>query len=234
MGLGAISCAGGAAGNTEAGALTSLFSEPLSYQLSPASSAVDTVPASALSLPGGVAPSATDAAGNQRVVDGNGDCVAVQDKGALELQGHAAACPKAAVLPAAGIISALTISPSPFSAAPSGATISRKAKKKYGATISWRDSQAATTTFTVLRGLTGRTRGHSCTKPSKKNKHGKRCTYYSSVGTFTHADIAGANHVHFSGRIKGRRLAAGSYRLKALAHNAAGNGPAALKTFKIR
>jgi len=181
-----------------------------------------------------VSPSATDLAGNPRVVDGNGDCVALQDKGALELQGHAAACPKPVITPPVpAVISALSISPSPFSAAPSGATISKKAKKKYGATISWRDSQAASTTFTVLRPLTGRTQGHACTKPSKKNKHGRRCTYYSALGTFTHTDIAGANHLHFSGRIKGHRLTAGSYQLKAVAHNAAGNGTAALKTFKI-
>ena len=77
--------------------------------------------------------------------------------------------------PVAGVISGLTISPSAFFAAPSGATISA-AKRKYGATVSYRDSQAATTTFTVLRVSSGRRQGKSCRRPSRSNQHGKRCT----------------------------------------------------------
>jgi hypothetical protein len=239
-GTGAISCASATAGNTDVNPLSSVFPEPLSgYQLSPASGAVDSVPAGALTLPFGITPSTTDAAGSPRVLDGNGDCVAVQDKGALELQGHAKPCPipipipaPAVAKPVAGVITSLGLSPSAFMAAPSGATIS--AKKKYGTKISWVDSQAATTTFTVLRPLTGRTQGHSCAKPSKKNKHGKRCTYYSPLGSFTHADKAGANSAHFSGRLHGHKLSTGTYRLQAVARDGAGNGPVASRSFKVR
>jgi len=246
-GTGSIACASGSAGNTEASPLSSLFPEPLSgYQLSPSSSAVDSVPASAISLPFGITPSTTDAAGNPRVVDGNGDCIAIQDKGALELQGHAAACPappapKGAVVASspkavAAVLSALTISPSSFSAAPSGATISRakKPKKKYGAKITYRDSQAATTTFTVYREEAGRKQGRSCKKPGKANKHGKRCTILKPIGSFSHADSAGANSLHFSGRIKGKKLAKSSYRLQAVAANAAGKSATASASFKIK
>lgn len=237
---GAISCAAGASGNTEAGPLSSLFPEPLSgYSLAPGSTAVDSVPAAAIALPFGLTPSSTDLAGNPRVVDGNGDCVAVQDRGALELQGHAAPCPPAPVpapgpgpKPVAGVISALSISPSTFAAAPSGATAS--ARKKYGAKVSWRDSQAATTTFTVLAPGAGRIQGHSCKKPSSKNRHGRRCTLYRALGTFTHADRAGADSLHFSGRLHGRRLPRGSYRLQAVARDLAGNGPAVRTSFRIR
>ena len=110
-GAGAIACTSGSSGNTEASPLSSLFPEPLSgYGLSPSSSAVDSVPASALPLPAGITPSTTDAAGHPRVVDGNGDCAAVQDKGALELQGHSAPCPVAVPIlalakPIAGVLS---------------------------------------------------------------------------------------------------------------------------------
>jgi hypothetical protein len=153
---------------------------------------VDSVPAAALA---GLTPSATDLAGAPRVVDGNGDCVAVQDKGAFELQGHSAACPAPLIVappkPVAGVLTALTISPSAFSAAPSGAPIS--ARKKYGATISYRDSQIATTTFTVLRPTAGRKQGKSCKRPSRSNRRGKRCTLYVAAGSFTHADKAGKN-----------------------------------------
>ena len=244
-GSGAIACATGSSGNTEVNPLSSLFAEPLSaYQLSPSSGAVDSVPAGAIALPFEITPSATDLAGNPRVVDGNGDCLAVQDKGALELQGHSAPCPPhpphpsppAVVVtkPVAGVISALTISPTAFSAAPKGATVSKASKKKYGAKIGYRDSQAATTTFTVLLPTPGRMQGRTCKKPGKANRHGRRCTLYKALGSFTHLDKAGANSLHFSGRLKGRKLAPGAYRLQAIAHNAAGNGAATSKSFTIK
>jgi len=242
-GSGSIACASGSVGNTEASPLSSLFPEPLSgYQLSPPSSAVDSVPAAAIALPFGIVPSATDLLGNPRVVDGNGDCIAIQDKGALELQGHSAPCPPAKVAsspppkpPVAGVISALTVSPSAFSAAPKGATISKASKKKkYGAKITYRDSQAATTTFTVLLPLAGRMQGKSCKKPGRSNKHGRHCTLYKPLGSFTHPDVAGANSLHFSGRLHGKKLAKGSYRLQAVAHDAAGNGAAVNKGFTIK
>jgi hypothetical protein len=240
---GTINCASGVSGNTTTEPLTSLFVAPGSnYNVLPGSSAIDSVPAGAISLPFGLTPSATDLAGNPRVVDGNGDCLAVQDKGAFELQGHAIACPIRPVTPSAkpvaGAITSLTISPSSFLAAPSGATISKakkKAKKKvYGANVTYRDSQAATTTFTVLRPSTGRTQGKACKKPSRANKRGKRCTILTAIGSFTHTDAAGANKLHFSGRLKGKKLANGSYKLQAVPHNAAGNGAAVSREFKIK
>jgi hypothetical protein len=241
---GAIDCAGGVSGNTTTNPLTSLFSAPVTdYNLLPGSSAIDSVPASAISLPFGITPSSTDLAGNPRFVGGNGGCAAVQDKGALELQGQASPCPTPAPAPApppakpvAGAITGLTISPSSFFAAPSGATIStsKKTKKTYGATVSYHDSQVATTTFTVLSVAQGRTQGKACKKPSKANKHGKRCTIYTPIGSFAHVDVVGANTLHFSGRIKGKALAKGSYRLQAVPHDAAGNGAAVSKEFKIK
>ncbi|HEX8715100.1 MAG TPA: hypothetical protein VF706_05965 [Solirubrobacteraceae bacterium] len=246
-GAGAISCTAGTAGNGEVEPLSSLFSEPLTaYELNPSSSAVDGVPASAISLPFGLTPSATDLAGNARATDGNGDCVAVQDKGALELQGHSAACPTPISTPTPGgptrlvppllprpAITALTVSPSAFFAAPFGATISKASKKRYGAKISWRDSVAATTTFTIMRPSAGRRQGKSCKKPSKRNKHGKRCMLLNKVGTFTHVDVAGANSIHFSGRVKGK-LTPGNYVLQGLPRNGAGAGAVVSRPFKIK
>jgi hypothetical protein len=112
-------------------------------------------------------------------------------------------------------------------------TSTKKTKKKYGATIGYRDSQAATTTFAVLGKSAGRMQGKSCKKPSNKNKHGKHCTLLTKVGSFTHADKAGADSLRFSGRINGHKLTAGSYELQAVAHDAAGNGAAAEKSFKV-
>jgi hypothetical protein len=238
---GRIECATGASGNT-ASSPASLFVAPgINYALNPLSTAVDSVPAALAVLPPGLSPSTTDLAGGPRVLDGNGDCVAVQDKGAFELQGHAASCPSSPppvipvilIKPQLGLITALALNPSSFFAAPSGATVT-SAKRKYGTTVSYRDSQAATTTFTVLRPAAGRRQGRSCRQPSKANRHGRRCTRYMLMGSFTHVDKAGANSLRFSGRLKGRKLAKGAYRLQAVPRNAAGDGAVAARGFTIR
>jgi hypothetical protein len=248
---GAIGCASGSAGNTNSSEeIASLFSEPFtSYQLSPSSSAIDSVPASAISLPFGLTPSNVDLVGNPRSTERKGNCAAVQDKGALELPQHAIAClapppliacatsasttasPACPPLPgpAAPRITALKLSPRSFFAAPSGATTSR-AKKAFGTTIAYNDSQSAITTFTVFAPAGGRTQGKACRKPSRANRHGKHCTILKKLGTFTHADKPGANKLHFSGRLSGKRLAKGSYRLQAVP----GNGVAVSTGFKIK
>ena len=135
------------------------------------------------------------------------------------------------------MISALTITPSSFAASPSGATISSavaSAKKKYGATISYRDSLVATTTFTIFHEVSGRKQGGSCKRPAKSNRHGKRCTILTTSGGFSHADRAGTNSLHFSGRLKGKKLVKGAYKLRAVPHNAAGNGIALSRSFTVK
>ncbi len=262
---GTIGCANGSAGNTNSGGdLVSLFSEPFtSYSVLPGSPAIDSVPASAISLPFGLTPSSTDFAGNPRVVDGNGDCAAVQDMGALELQGHSAACPAPPTPPSpsppsptpppilcalsssgaaspAGCpppafllvpkITGLKISPSSLFAAPSGATISsakKKAKKAYGATITYSDSQAASTTFVVELQT-------SCKKSSKSSKPAHCSPISRSLGSFTHTDKMGLNKLHFSGRLKGKALAKGSYILRAVPRNGAGSGKPVVTAFKVK
>ena len=232
---GAIACATGSSGNTS-NSPSAIFAAPLTGYIPGAGGpAVNSVPSSTISLPFGIAPSTTDLAGNPRsvLIGTNGVCPAFQDRGALQIPGQQGSCtPKPPAPPVAGVISGLAISPTTFSAAPTGATIS-KAKKKYGAKISYRDSQAASTTLTVWRRSTGRRQGKSCRKPSSSNKRGKRCVILTALGTFTHADAAGANSLHFSGRLHSRRLGTGTYTLTARAHNAAGYGPTATRTFSI-
>ena len=243
-GDGTIACQNGEAGNSNLETLTSLFTAPVtSYGLNPASPAVNSVPSSAIVLPAGESASPTDLAGNPRTVQigSNGVCSSFQDRGALQVPGQGSNCPpaKAVTPPApvaaavAGVISGLTLSPSTFYPAPSGATIS--VSKQYGTQVSYRDSQAATTTFTVLSESAGRKQGRSCERPSRRNTRGKHCTILTSAGTFTHSDAASARvKLHFSGRVKGKRLPAGHYRLRAVAHDAAGNGAAAFAAFTIR
>ena len=109
-----------------------------------------------------------------------------------------------------------------------------RAKRRYGAKVSYRDSQTAKTTFTVVRETSGRRQGRSCRKPSRSNGHAKRCQLVTILASFTHTDTVGANSLHFSGRINGRMLTPGAYVLRAIAHNAAGNGKTVSAAFTIK
>jgi hypothetical protein len=45
---------------------------------------------------------------------------------------------------------------------------------------------------------------------------GRRCARYVKIGQFTHADKAGLNRFHFTGRLNGKKLAPGHYRFRAV------------------
>jgi hypothetical protein len=102
--LGAIDCATGSNGNTFTPSLSDLFAGPApDYTLNPASTAVDSVPESAIALPAGFTASGTDLVGAPRVVNGVGTCAApIRDKGALELAGHGGVVPAATIASPAG------------------------------------------------------------------------------------------------------------------------------------
>ena len=69
--------------------------------------------------------------------------------------------------------------------------------------------------------------------PEQRSRQALRAAHQG--GAFTHADTAGAGStLHFSGRIKGKRLTPGRYTLQAVASNAAGRGPVASAHFTIR
>jgi len=115
-----------------------------------------------------------------------------------------------------------------------GASITRNRKR--GATIAYSDSQAAVTRFTVLRPVRGYRVGRRCQLKRPRHSKGKprRCTLYRAVGSFSHRDRIGANRLHFTGRVNRTPLRVGSYRLSAVARNAAGQSSAARVTsFRI-
>jgi hypothetical protein len=93
-----------------------------------------------------------------------------------------------------------------------------------GTRVKYALSEAATTTFTVERALPGRKLGRRCVAPNSRNRRARRCTRYSRVrGSFRHNGRAGANSFRFTGRVGGRALRPGAYRLVAVAKDAAGN-----------
>jgi hypothetical protein len=116
-------------------------------------------------------------------------------------------------------------------AASSGASITAK---KTGATVSYTDSQASTTTLTVLKITKGFTRNGRCVaKRPTGQKHAKRCTLYTPIGSFRHIDKAGSNSFHFTGRIRGKKLQPGAYRLKAIPRFAGRSGAAHVTGFQV-
>jgi hypothetical protein len=94
-------------------------------------------------------------------------------------------------------LSGLKISPARFKAATRGATFARV---KTGTRVRFTMSAAGTVRFTVLRAR--RAKGH---------------TRYVKVGrTISRAGRAGANSLRFSGRVGGKRLKPGRYRLQSV------------------
>jgi len=147
----------------------------------------------------------------------------------------------------AAALTRLRLSPSRFAAAPRGASTLAKPprpkrrhghrrKPSPGTKITYTDSAAATTTFTVLLPARGERRGKSClARSGHRHRHGRACTYYRRLGSFKHADRAGANSFWFTGRVHGRKLRAGSYVLEARASYAGGGSSAAVKAkFRVR
>jgi hypothetical protein len=129
----------------------------------------------------------------------------------------------------------LSVSPKTFRAASRGASAARTRRViPIGTKVSYQLSQAATTTFTLERKATGRRVNRKCVAPKRSNRTKPRCTRYVRVsGSFTRAGAAGANSFKFTGRLRGRKLAPGSYRLTGVAANANGKSTAATTTFNI-
>ena len=115
-----------------------------------------------------------------------------------------------ALLPPAPVISSASLSSPAFRAAARGASLT--ALSKTGTDIRYRDSQAATTTFSVLRRTVGHKTGRLCVAGAPR-KNQKPCTRFVSAGSFTHKDQAGNIKVHFTGRVGGKKLALGPYQL---------------------
>lgn len=82
-------------------------------------------------------------------------------------------------------------------------------------TVSYRLSAPATVRLRVERRLAGRRNGRRCAAARRSQRGARRCERFRALrGKSTHAGDAGANTVSFSGRLRGRLLAPGRYRLR--------------------
>ena len=120
----------------------------------------------------------------------------------------------------------LTLSPSVFKAAKSGASVSigKKSKAKVGTKVSYRLSEASTVTFAIERKTNGQKVAGRC-KPKRKNNAGKTsCTRWVKVnGSFILVGKPGKNGFTFRGRAGGKSLKPGGYRLSGKATDPAKN-----------
>jgi hypothetical protein len=89
-------------------------------------------------------------------------------------------------------------------------------------------------TYRVRRARTGRRVGRRCVAPNRTNRRARRCTRLVAVrGRFTRSAAAGRNRFRFTGRIRGRRLLPGRYRLHATPKNNGGGGATKSAGFRI-
>jgi hypothetical protein len=105
-----------------------------------------------------------------------------------------------------------------------------------GTKVTYRLSEAATTRFSVERSRPGRRRGRSCVKQTRRTRRGRRCTRWVRVrGSFSRVAGPGPVSFRFGGRIGGRRLRPGHYRLAAVPRDALGSkGPAKRARFRVK
>ena len=103
------------------------------------------------------------------------------------------------------------------------AVASARAKRvKRGTKFRYRLSEAARVTFTIGGKTVGRRVGKSCRKLTRANRKRRKCIRYPTVGAFGKNVKGGLNRTAFSGRVRGRKLAQGSYKVTVVAIDSAG------------
>ena len=136
-------------------------------------------------------------------------------------------------------VSGLSFSSTTFAAESSGppATNARH-KATRGTKVSYSLNEAATARFTINRRTKGRRVKHGkrrvCAKPTRKNHKRRRCTRVVTLkGSFSRNGVAGKNSFHFTGRLNGRKLKPGRYRLVATPSAGGTNGKPTSSAFRI-
>lgn len=113
--------------------------------------------------------------------------------------------------------------------------LNTQVKEKAGTLVSYSDSQAAVTTFTVDQTLSGViSKGRCVAAPAHARKHETACIRHHTLGSFAHADAAGTNRFRFMGRLNGAELKPGPYLMLASPRNRAGlSGATVRQVFEV-
>jgi len=103
------------------------------------------------------------------------------------------------------------------------ATVTRRGRKP-GADLRLRLSERASIQVQIYRRAFGRRSGGRCLAPTRANRGARPCVRYVRVrGSVVKTLGAGARKIRITGRLSGRRLRAGAYKLVVVAKDAAGN-----------
>jgi len=130
-------------------------------------------------------------------------------------------------------VTRLRLNPAAFRAAKSGRSV-KAAAVRTGTRVSYAVNVATSVRFTVQRANRGRRVGRRCLETSRANRTRKRCTHFTRVpGSFTRARTAGLDRFAFTGRLAGRALRAGRYRLLATPTANPRTGTTARRGFRI-
>ena len=168
-------------------------------------------------------------------IDGSGRAIAVwlsaRDGGSVQARVYEDA--PLPVRPIAPGVSGLRVSPAAFRAARSGpATTPPRAGR--GTRVSYALNVAASLRFGVERASSGRRAGGRCAVARSANRGRPRCTrYVRGAGRFARDRAAGRDRFTFTGRVAGRTLAPGRYRLVVVPTAAGLDGATARARFSI-
>ena len=112
-----------------------------------------------------------------------------------------------------------------FRAASSGRAIATGGRTTpVGTSVTFAASEAGSVRFRVQRRATGRKVGRKCKAPTRRNRKRRKCIrYVTASGSFSVNATPGTNTFRFRGRIGGRKLRPGRYRLTGKATDRAGN-----------
>lgn len=134
----------------------------------------------------------------------------------------------------------LSFSASAFRSAKSGAAFSsqkgrRRSSAPIGTKVSFNLSEGGAIRFAVQRKTSGRRVSGKCRSRTRKNRARPKCTLWKGVrGSFTVPGRAGKNTFTYRGRMGGKSLGRGQYRLSGQATDTAGNRSAIKrKAFRI-
>jgi hypothetical protein len=120
-------------------------------------------------------------------------------------------------------ITSLRMSNTVLRPAPSGASF-RAARIRIGTIVSFTLSERGSVKFTVDRSTTGRTVKGKCVKTTSTNRSKPSCRRWVAVkGSFKVSGKQGLNKIEFRGRVGGRALSPGRYRLNARETDLAAN-----------
>jgi hypothetical protein len=130
-------------------------------------------------------------------------------------------------------LSGLKLEPTRFRAA-GRTTLVNARRTSVGTWITYALSKPATVTFALERSAPGRRVGARCRAATPADRRQAGCVRWLPIGTMAPRSAVGMNRVRFSGRLRGRALDAGRYRMRAQALDSDGRRSATLvATFRI-